>query len=91
MKSKRKYYSEKLQKFQGDAKKTWQIMKEVIGKSKFINSTLSRKILINKIVIFEEKRIANAFNNFSFGPNFPGDIPTATRSFKSYVQKLMKQ
>ena len=30
MKSKRKYYSEKLLQFQSDAKKTWRIMKEVI-------------------------------------------------------------
>ena len=47
MKSKRKYYSEKLLQFQGDGKKTWRIMKEVIGKSKLIHSTLPRKIIIN--------------------------------------------
>ena len=34
MKSKRKYYSEKLLQFQGDTKKTWRIMNNVIGKSK---------------------------------------------------------
>ena len=39
-------------------------MKEVIIKSKFIHSTLPRKIIINKNVIFEEKHVANAFNNF---------------------------
>ena len=32
-KSKKNFYSEKLIKFQGDAKKTWHIMKELIGKS----------------------------------------------------------
>ena len=51
MKYKRKYYSEKLLQFQGDAKKTWRIMKEVIGKYKLIHSTLPRKIVINKNVI----------------------------------------
>ena len=61
MKSKRKYYSEKLLQFQGDAKKTLQIMKEVIVKSKLIYSTLPCKSVINENVIFEEKRIANAF------------------------------
>ena len=40
MKSKRKNYSEKLLQFQGDAKETWRIMKEVIKKSKLIHSTL---------------------------------------------------
>ena len=39
-------------------------MKEVIIKSKFIHSTLPRKIIINKNVIFEEKHVANAFNKF---------------------------
>ena len=65
MKSKRKYYSEKLLQFQGDAEKTWRIMNEIIGKSKLIHSTLPRKIIINKNVIFEKKYIASAFNNFS--------------------------
>ena len=70
MKSKRKYYSEKLLQFQGDAKKTWRIMKEVIGKSKLIHSTLPPKIVINKNVIFEEKHITNAFSSFfiNIGP-----------------------
>ena len=87
-KSKRKYYSEKLLQFQGDAKKTWQIMKEVIGKSKLIHSTLPRKIIINKNAIFEEKHIENAFNNVftNIGPKLADDISTATRSFESYVQ-----
>ena len=43
---------------------------------------------VNKNVIFEEKHIANAFNNFfiNIGPKLADDIPTATRSFESYVQ-----
>ena len=86
MKSKLKYYSEKL--LQGDAKKSWRIMTEVIGKSKLIPSTLPRKIVINRNVIFEEKHIANTFNNFfiNIGSKLADDIPTATRSFESYVQ-----
>ena len=61
----------------------------MIEKSKLINSIISRKIVIIKIVIFEEKRIANAFNNFfiNIRPKLADDIPTATKSFESYVQK----
>ena len=81
MKFKWKYYTEKLLQFQGDAKKN-------------IHSTLSRKNAINENVIFEEKRIANAFNilfvNVVIGLKLADDIPTATRSFGSYVQKLIK-
>ena len=63
-------------------------MKEVIGKSKLIHSTLPRKIIINKNAIFEEKHIENAFNNVftNIGPKLADDISTATRSFESYVQ-----
>ena len=49
------YYYGKLLQFQGDTKKAWQVMKEVIGKSKLIHSTLLRKIVVNKN---DEKRIA---------------------------------
>ena len=63
-------------------------MKEVIGKSKLIHSTLPRKIVINKNVIFEEKHIGNAINNFfiNIGPKLADYIPTTTRSFESQVQ-----
>ena len=47
MKSKQKCYSEKSLQIQGDAKKTSQIMKEVIRKSELIHLTLPRKIIIN--------------------------------------------
>ena len=65
------------------SKKTWQIIKEVIGKSKLIHSTLPRKTVINKDVILEEQQIANAFNNFviNIGPKLADDMPKATRSF----------
>ena len=61
----------------------------VIGKSTLIHSTFPRKIFIKKNVIFEEKQIANAFNNFFIivGPNLANEILTATRSFECYVRK----
>ena len=63
-------------------------MKEVIGKSKLIHSILPRKIVINKNVIFDEKHIGHAFNNvfINITPKLADDVPTATRSFESYVQ-----
>ena len=62
-------------------------MKEGIGKSKLIYSILQSKISINKNVIYEEKHIANAFNNFfvEIGPKLADGIPTATRSLESSV------
>ena len=63
-------------------------MKKVIGKSKLFYSTLLRKIVINKNVIFEEKQIANTFNSFfiNSGPKLANGIPTFLRSLESYFQ-----
>ena len=51
-------------KFQGDAKKAWRIMKELIDKVKIKKSSLSFKIFTNKTEILGETNIANEFNNF---------------------------
>ena len=72
----------------------WKIIAISRWRQKNIHSTLSRKNAINENAIFEEKQIANAFNiffvNVVIGPKLADDIPTATRSFGSYVQKLIK-
>ena len=53
-KSKKRFYSEKLIKFQGDAKKTWCIMKDIIGKVKIKKSSLLFKIVIDETKILGE-------------------------------------
>ena len=50
--SKKKFYSEK---FKGDAKKTWSVMKEILGKCTTKSSTLPTKITVNKTDIFDIK------------------------------------
>ena len=54
--SKKKFYSEKLRKFKGDAKKTWSVMKEILGKCTTKSSTLPTKITVNKTDIFDTKK-----------------------------------
>ena len=51
--SKKKFYSEKLRKFKGDAGKTWAVMKEILGKCNTKSSTLPTKITVNKTDIFD--------------------------------------
>ena len=63
-KSKKKYYSDKISKYKHDAKKTWSIMKELIGKIKLNSSNLPRRITVNEVDIFDECKIANEFNTF---------------------------
>ena len=53
---KKKFYSEKLQqKFKGDAKKTWSVMKKILRKCNTKSSTLPTKITVSKTDIFDTK------------------------------------
>ena len=52
----KKFYSEKLQKFKGVAKKTWSVMKEILGKCTTKSSTLPTKVTVNKTGIFDTKK-----------------------------------
>ena len=58
-KVKKKYYSEKISEYKHDAKKTWSIMKELVGKIKLKSSNFPRRITVNKVDIFDERKIAN--------------------------------
>ena len=63
-KSKKWFYLKKLIKFQGDAKKTYCIMKKIIGQAKSNKFFLPSKIVTDKTEILGETNIAIEFNNF---------------------------
>ena len=88
-KAKKKYYSEKISKYKHDSKKTWSIMKELIGKIKFKSSNLPRRITVNEVDIFDKRKIANEFNSFftNIGSKLAIKIPNASTTFESYINK----
>ena len=88
-KAKKKYYSEKISKYKHDAKKTWSIMKELIGKIKPKSSNLPRRITVDKVDIFDERKIANEFNAFftNIGSKLASKIPNASKTFETYINK----
>ena len=49
----------KISKYKHGAKKTWSIMKELIGKIKLKSSNLLSIITNNEVDIFDERKIAN--------------------------------
>ena len=59
---------QKLQKFKSDTRKTWSVMKEILGKYITKSSTLPTKITVNKADICDakkkKKRKADEFNKF---------------------------
>ena len=88
-KAKKKYYSEKICKYKHDAKKTWSIMKELIGKIKLKSSNLPRRITVSKVDIFDKSKIAYEFNAFftNIRSKLASKIPNASTTFESYINK----
>ena len=63
-KSKKRFYQENVIKSEGDAKKTWCIMKELVDKAKINKFFLPSKIVTDETEILRETNTANEFNNF---------------------------
>ena len=83
-KIKKIYYSNKLLKCTGDIKKTCNVMKDIIRKSKVKSTNLPRKLTINKVDVYNKPEIADAFNDFftNIGQKLASQIP------KSYQKHL---
>ena len=92
-KTKKAYYSNILLKYKGDAKKTWQIMKSLIGKSPVKTSKFPKKIILEENEIFEEHKIAKTFNDFfsKVGQNLAQKIPFSLKSFESFMKEYTSQ
>ena len=65
-------------------------MNEVISKSNKPGSRLPTKHVINKNGVTSEIGIANEFNKFltKIGPELAEKIPTASRTFESFLNKI---
>ena len=88
-KSRINYYNEQISKYKNDSKKTWTIMKEIIGKSKIRQDNFPQKIKLEDKEISTKQHIAEEFNNFfvNIGPNLARKIPQSSHDFISYVEK----
>ena len=81
--SKKQHYSKLIIKHQSNIKKTWSIMKEIIGKKKIQTDQLPPRITVNG-----ECKVANTFNRYfaEVGPNLAKNISKSNKCYKSYVQ-----
>lgn len=82
---KRIYYQSEIEKAGPDGKKIWQVLREVMGKSRYQNEIEFLEVEGSKI--FNKKEIANAFNlHFSkLGENLTPEIPNTSKDFKDYL------
>ena len=60
--SKKFYVSKLILKYKNKIKKTWQVIKEAIGKGKYKEQNLSKKILVDNKNIIETESVAENFN-----------------------------
>ena len=62
-------------------------MKEVIGKGKLVNNSLPKHLILNNRNIFDQKTIANSFNEYfvNVEPNLACEIFQLQRSFEMYL------
>ena len=67
-------------------KKTWDIIKEVIGSSRPSSHTLPRRIIVNDIEITEKNKIAEQFNKYfvNVGPKLASSIPRSNIKAESF-------
>ena len=62
--TKSQYYSKIILHYKDNVKITWQIIKEVIGKGKLVNNLLPKYLIFNDRNIFDQKIVANSFNEY---------------------------
>ncbi|XP_065654789.1 uncharacterized protein LOC136081403 [Hydra vulgaris] len=83
----RNFEVSQLLKHKNDIQKTWNIIKEVIGKKDMSISRLPKKLIINDCEIIKDTIIANSFNHafVSTGPSLASKINKSKTCFKSYL------
>ena len=88
-KAKKNYYSNLIKNAEGNSKKTWDAMKEIIGKSNNVVNTLPKQLNYKNQIINCNAKIAETFNDFfsSIGKNLASKIPTSNKDFLSYFEK----
>ena len=89
-KCKKNYYSELLLKYRNDAIRTWNVMKNIIGKSQSYESNFPQKIMVNDKKVSEIGKIAEEFNIFfiKVGQSLAEKFPRASKSFDSYLKNI---
>ena len=68
-------------------KKTWEIIKNSIGKGTCNNQNFPKKVIVDNIAITDESQIINNFNKFftEIGPKLSNEIETSTIKFDGYL------
>ena len=85
---KKLYFSKLILKYKNNIKKTWQIIKEAIGKEKRNQHRFPTKIVVDKESITNIHSIAKNFNKFftEIGPNLANKINPSRNIFMNTLK-----
>lgn len=88
--TKKSYYIKQLERHQDDIKKSWSLVKEIIGCNKFKENLSPSHITVNGHNIFCKTQMANAFNSYfvNVGQDLAKVIPLSQKGFEEYVQQV---
>jgi len=80
------YYKTLIESNKHDIKKTWKILKEVIGKHNN-TSSLPQNFIVNNETVSDQNKIADSFNDFfsSIGQITSQNVPLSTKHYSSYL------
>ena len=84
--AKKLYYEKQFKKFTNDSKKTWSVIKEVIGSSKQ-KDQLPNFFSKNNQIINDSLEIANGFNTFfaGIGPKLASEIQPSDINYETFL------
>ena len=87
---KKLHFSKLILKYKNNIKKTWQIIKEAIGKEKRSQHRFPTKIVVDKESITNIHSIAENFNKFftEIGPNLANKINPSRKHFHEYLKEF---
>ena len=90
--TKRSYYEKKLDKYESNAKYTWQILDEVINKCKNKANCLPSTFKVSDGKISDPAKIAEGFCEYftNLGPTLAEKIPDSINTFASYVTTALE-
>ena len=76
--------------YKDNMKETWEIIKEITGKTEMINNNLPEKRIANRKNILEKKEKANKLNNFfvKIGPKLAKKIQPSKYYFESFIDSV---
>ena len=91
-KAKQIYYQSIITDCRNDMTYTWQIMKEIMGKSKINSNRFLKSISANRKSMKKNSRIVEEFNKYftNAGPNYASKIQNTSKTLEDFLFPVQK-